>query len=290
MTTESIVLVGAPDSGKTNYLGRLWASLRSEGSCLRVTGTPDRIGYVEEALNHLLSGKFAPRTDRNPDASGRSLSFPVAGKANGEESSADVLVPDVSGELWKEAVETSELPNEWMAKLNGSVGALLFIRIGSPEVVELLDWVTARDLLGPNSLPQEPSSAISTAVQMCELLRYLEHGLAQRPVGQRPRVALLVTAWDMLDAERAALGPIAYIAKEFPLLAGRIRDISSVDVRVFGVSVVGGDFAEDAFRDRFLKGEIADFGYVVADADEGTQKKPDLAIPVGWVLDGLREQ
>ena len=51
---DSIVMIGAPDSGKTNYLGRLWGALKAENANLRATEQPDDIRYVLDAFTHLL--------------------------------------------------------------------------------------------------------------------------------------------------------------------------------------------------------------------------------------------
>ena len=280
---DSIVMIGAPDSGKTNYLARLWKALTEESASLRATQQPDDVRYVLDALTHILQGEFAPRTDTNVDVDGSHCSIQVAWERERVTQQADLLVPDVSGELWAEAVQTNELPETWLASVRQSIGALLFVRVDSDQHIPSLDWVTVREHLevgGEDAVSQTP-----TDVQLCEFLRFLELFLGKDADVPKPRVAVLVAAWDIVDEHRSQQGPKAYIQHEFPLFAGRLADISTVEVEVFGVSVVGGDFRDEAFKERFLAGPVDEFGFVVA--EPGPVPPPaDVTIPVRWVLDG----
>lgn len=288
MSDHSIVLIGGPDSGKTNYLARLWEALRSREGALVAPEVPSDIKYVEETLEHLLRGRFAPRSDKNFEGLVQSFSVPVVAANNPEAEHTQIVVPDVSGELWKTAVETCELPSQWMSKLHEASGALLFVRIGSDQNKEPLDWVTAAGLLKMPAMNAESgheyARQIPTQVLLCELLRFLEHGLAAEIADVKPRVAIMVTAWDRLDALTAAQGPIAYLAEQYPLLAGRLADISALDVQVFGVSVVGGDFIDEDFKQLFFKANLNATGYVVQEIDGQVQVKHDLTLPVAWVV------
>lgn len=286
MTNHSIILVGGPDSGKTNYLARLWAALRSRQGVLSTPEMPVEIKYVEDALAHLLQGQFAPRSEKSLEA-GQSFVVPVRSTSNAS-NHFQIVVPDVSGELWKRAVETCELPAQWMEDIKTAAGALLFVRIGSDQIIEPLDWVTSAALLQMPGFDAERMDAakreIPTQVSLCELLRFMEHSLGTASPTARKRVAVLVTAWDRLDRERAAAGPTAYLTAEFPLFAGRLNDLSTLDVRVFGVSVVGGDFIDDDFKQRFFNGRLTDSGYIVQEQGGTVEIKPDLTLPIEWVV------
>ena len=281
MAKRSLVLVGAPDSGKTNYLARLWSAVGGADGTLCAKHIPQDIRYVDQALEYLLRGEFAPRTEVS-DRGGRSFSVVVERKDS--EEAVDVIVPDVSGELWREAVESYELPAEWMRKLEQSVGALLFVRIGSDQNVAQLDWVAWARLLGAD-VQNDERRAIPTAVQLCELVRFLEGALGKAYPNRRARVAVLVTAWDRLNSEEAAAGPRAFLEREYPLFAGRIAHSERVDVAVFGVSVVGGDFADPNFRQEFMTdGHIGGRGCVVSERGGKIEETKDLTMPVDWVL------
>ena len=267
----------------TNYLGRLWKALTEENASLRATQQPDDVRYVLDALTHLLRGEFAPRTDTNIDVDGRHCSIQVAWEREGGTKDAELLVPDVSGELWAEAVQTNELPETWLASVRQSIGALLFVRVDSPLHIPSLDWVAAREHLEVGGEAAE--SQIPTDVQLCEFLRFLELFLGKNSDVNKPRVAVLVAAWDIVDEDRSQEGPKAYLRREFPLFSYRLADISAVEVAVFGVSVVGGDFRDEAFKERFFAGRVDEFGFVVTEPGP-VPPHADMTIPVRWVLDG----
>ena len=293
MTNNNIVLIGGPDSGKTNFLARLWEALRSGEGVLVAPEIPSNIQYVEDSLAHLLQGEFAPRSDKSFNEHGPSFSIPVVSAKTTDANPVQIVVPDVSGELWKEAVETYELPAHWMEKLREAFGALLFIRIGSKLNNDPLDWVATAKLLNMKILQIEENAdnslEIPTAVQLCELLRFLENDLADKKRLFKPRVAVLVTAWDRLDKERAKLGPMAYLAKEYPLLAGRLADMSKLNVKVFGMSIVGGDFTDNEFKQKFFDCALNQLGYVVHETEGHVQTEHDVTIPISWVLEGLQD-
>jgi len=288
MVDQSIILIGGPDSGKTNYLARLWKALNSQHGVLFAPNVPGDIRYVEEALAHLLQGIFAPRSDKNFDEIKQSFSVPVVSTNDPSAEQIQVVVPDVTGELWQTAVETCELPEQWMSKLRNASGALVFVRIGSDQNVEPLDWVTADQLLKMSAVDicpeQKDIQKIPTQVLLCELIRFLEYSLAADLDNVRPRVAILVTAWDRLDMESRGKGPSAYIAEQYPLLAGRLNDISEFDIRVFGVSIVGGDFIDPAFQEEFFRADLKDVGYVDLEENGEVQTKSDVTLPVAWVI------
>jgi hypothetical protein len=260
---NSLIMIGQPDSGKSNYLGRTWEEIRAGDRALSLVDAKD-IEYLEELLSHLLHGSFAPRSDKNIELSRHDIALTV--KRRNVDESFELIVPDVTGELWKGAVANSDLPQEWMDSLEEAKGALLFLRVGSEENHQPLDWVTSRNLL---RLLGSPGAEVATPTQVVysELLRFLQVKLGKRSAGARRKVAVVITAWDRLDPEYRLRPPIEYLKKEFPLLAGRIENISGLEVRLFGMSVVGGDLDNDEeFRSRFRNGDIKDFGYTVVEA------------------------
>jgi len=278
--TRSVMMLGGPDSGKTNYVGRLWPALDAVTGALHAAIQPDDLTFVLEIAEHLFQGHFAPRTEHSDGR--RAFEVTVAAEKGGAQTR--VVIPDMSGELWRNAVVEGELPAEWMSELRGSDGALLFVRVGSDQDVRPLDWVTSRRLLQKVGVQGE--LGLPTQVMLCELIRFLEISLADRPEGGRPRLSVVVAAWDLVDVGEFAAGPVAYLEREYPLAAGRLRDTDRLDVKLFGLSVVGGDLKADAnFRDAYLDKGLDGHGWVaVQDDNGGWRKEPDVTIPVAWVV------
>lgn len=282
MSDRSVILLGGPDSGKTNYVGRLWHALDAGKGSLVAAAQPEEIGFVLDTADHLFEGRFAPRSEHSDGR--RDFHVSVVPASGGD--STKILIPDIRGELWLNAVIESEISSDWMAELERADGALLFVRVNSDLNVRPLDWVTSRNLLGKVG-QDDDRNKLPTQFFLCELIRYLELTLANRPDGSRPRVSVVISAWDLVDSGKFAEGPEAYLAKEYPMVAGRVQDTERLDVRIFGLSVVGGDLESDAaYRDILLEKGLDGHGWV-ATREVGTgiyQKNPDLTLPVAWVV------
>ncbi|MFL6388858.1 MAG: hypothetical protein ACJ71U_15355 [Terriglobales bacterium] len=281
---NAIIMIGQPDSGKSNYLARAWEDIRSGTAALSLVDG-ENIEYLEELLSHLFYGKFAPRSDKNIEQSRHDIKLTV--RTSDSDESVKLVVPDVTGELWKGAVANSDLPEEWMHSLEEATGALMFLRVGSEENQQPLDWVASRRLLSILG-SQGAEVAIPTQVVYSELLRFLQTRLGKRHAGAHRKVAIVITAWDRLDPEYRERPPMDFIRKEFPLLAGRIENISDLEIKLFGISVVGGDLdADQNFRAHFQSGDIKDFGYTVVQEEDGAiSQKRDVTLPLSWFMGG----
>lgn len=287
MKTGSVVMLGWPDSGKTNYLAAFWDALREGKGALFAPVPPDVITYVEDALAFQSRGEFAPRSDKNIEDSRREFAVQVALRAGPADMTSNVIVPDITGELWKAAVETTEIADEWMQELSNATGALLFVRIRSKSNITPLDWVTTERLLALaelNEKEEEKAKGLPTQIVLCELIRFLEHTLRPNADGAPPRVAIIVSAWDLMDSSSRKKGPSAFLRGEYPLLAGRIEDVETLDIRVFGLSALGGDFDDPVFKERYLKGETA--GFVSFGGGATLVEKTDVTLPIAWVIGG----
>lgn len=277
---RSVVLIGGPDSGKTNFIGRVWPALDAKRGSLQIAQQPDDITFVLEVTDHLSSGSFAPRSEHADTR--REFEVIVCEGADTEETS--IVIPDISGELWLNAVKYSEIAKDWMEELRHADGALLFIRVGSDQDVRPLDWVTSKRMMSKVQAPDNKS--IPTQVVLCEFIRFLEISLLYRPDGERPRVSIVVSAWDIVDNEKFAKGPRAWLEHEYPLFGGRLHDIERLDLRVFGLSVVGGDLKNDEkCREAVQENGLDGYGWVSAqNADGAWVKDDDLTLPISWVI------
>lgn len=274
-----MILIGGPDTGKTNFLARLIAHLRDGDGSLRATRLPDDIQYIEDALAHLMKGEFAPRSHNTTDEVSGDIVIDVREVTSGEE--ATISVPDVSGETWDEVAKSAEISRAWLDRVLQARGALLFVRVLSDLNVDPLDWVNAPQLLalaGPN-----PEFAVPTQVMLCEFLRLLEENLSRECDGL-PRVGVVLTAYDRLDTPTRGAGPMAFIEHNYPLFAGKIANCSGLEIGVFGSSVVGGELSDEAFKSDYLEGDIVESGYIVDGTITPARETTDISRPVSWVL------
>lgn len=281
MTGRTIALIGGPETGKTNFLARLWTSLRKGRGALSAPTIPEDIVYVEDAVNHLLAAEFAPRT-LEKGISG-TLEIQIDGAEGVDVDSSILKVPDVMGEEWENAIHDREAKPEIYNVLDEADGALLFVRVLSDLNEAPLDWVTAQRLLALPFEQKEPTGKLPTQVALCELLNILE--FTSDPEREQRKVAVIVTGWDLLDVEKANNGPMKYLETEFPMFAGKILDASSLEINVYGVSVVGGDLnSDEEFKDKFLDQELSETGYVVQDIKGDVSRTDDITEPVRWLL------
>ena len=279
-----VVFVGGPDTGKTNYLVRLFVGLTEKTGVLIAPELPPQIAYLEAGRKHLAQGRFVPRSgaEKLGDLFAR-VEF-SAGRRAGE--SALVQVPDVMGELWKDAVDNREIDPAWLKRVRNSTGALLFVRPSSHENVDFLDWVTAADWMNLEPGDGAPEKTLPSQVIATELLTLLEDELGSAVPGAKPRVAIIATSWDAVPPDRRDRAPYEFLNAEFPMFAGRILDTERLEVMVFGCSVVGGDLQDDAdFRIAYRDMEIETAGYVVVGREDGSASQlRDVTLPLAWSL------
>jgi hypothetical protein len=170
-----------------------------------------------------------------------------------------------------------------MNELKQADAALLFVRVDSDQNVRPLDWVTSRKML--EKLGGEEDQGLPTQVMLCELIRFLECSLTDREDGGIPRLSVVVTAWDRVDAGKFAQGPVAFLEHEYPLVAGKLADLEGIDVQVFGLSIVGGDLKHDpAYRNAYLEAGLDSHGWVAVRDGDGWRQDPDVTLPIAWAV------
>jgi Double-GTPase 1 len=311
-TTRSVLLVGGPDAGKSNYLGRLWMALDSGRGVIAKDGLPSQMEYVRQLADALLRGEFAKHSSHGFF---QENIIPVQWPENNGTARGQLVVPDCAGELWERIHRLREWDEHWESPVRSLAGCLLFFRADSSHHVPALDWSTDEGMLkclsalpvtndtNPASSPPGfdptqptlPTQAVDTAepkmptqvvlVDWLQCLRSAYVGL-HRPI--RPlRLSIIVAAWDRVPAEQQAKCPDDYLDACVPLLHDFINsNQQSFDTHVFGVSVVGGDLtdAQPGFKNAYLKGEPYKSGYVVYCHSRELQKSEDLTIPVAWAF------
>ncbi|OQW76545.1 MAG: hypothetical protein BVN32_08990 [Proteobacteria bacterium ST_bin14] len=278
--SSSIVLLGGPDSGKTNYVGRVWPALDEGKGSLHAAEQPQDIRFVLDVTDHLNSGSFAPRSEHADDR--RDFEVVVAAEKGGDRTT--IVIPDISGELWLNAAEQGEVSAELMDEMRSADGGLLFVRVNSEADVRPLNWVTSKNMLA--KLGNEDDKGLPTQVMLCELLRFLETTLSQRRDGEPPRLSVVVSAWDLVDPQKFEQGPKAWLEREYPLAAGRLDDIEGIELRVFGLSVVGGDLkVDEKCRDDVQENGLDGRGWIAVEGDDGVWRKDtDLTLPIAWAV------
>ena len=240
----------------------------------------------KELLEHLLKGKFAPRSDKNIEQSRHDITLRVRQAATSSEF--DIVVPDVTGELWESGC--SKLGSS--TSLDGQLGrsersaALLacWFRRKSPatrlgSVSKALG--SLRVFWKRNSHPYASSLCRAVAISASEIGNEASNCAAK---GRYCDLRMGPAGPPNTVRDR----PWSSCGRNSPLLAGKIENISDLEIGLFGVSVVGGDLQNDeTFLSEFNSGSIEDFGYTVIVHEDGTvaQKERDLTIPLNWLME-----
>jgi len=274
----SVMLVGGPGSGKSNYLFRSWIAIEHQTGLLRKAGLPLELDYLHDGASSLFSGEFAPHT--SIDGPPSTVDIPLAFVDS--DASSQLTVPDVSGEVWDAVYEKREWPVAWDTYIKQRCGFVLFIRAGSPHNAKPLDWLTCERLHKTHGAIRG-DTRVPTQVMLVDWLQTLRTLTTNETSAQHtPRLSVVVTAWDTVDSE---LGPVDYLNGEFPLFGQFLAaGLHGFDARVFGVSIAGGDLDDKKFRAQFLAGNPTKHGYCAWQQGRRVEQSKDVLMPLYWAL------
>lgn len=285
----SVLLVGGPDTGKSNYLFRLWLAIDEGAGSLEKSRLPDEIGYLRGGAELLMSGEFAKHTSRDVH---EQVVIPVRSLREPQRSGL-LRVPDMAGEKIQHVYKQRQWGDEWEASISKHCSCLLFVRVGSALTVPALDpsiWLEAfgAPLDPKGGGPQgDVQYATPTEVVLTDWLQFLRRAFTDKVGGRyRPRIGVVVTAWDALRAGDEDIAPNAYLAREMPLLSQFLDSAKEqFSVQIFGVSILSGDVGLDPeAKERVTAGRPTDYGYSVHALSGPFKKDSDVAVPVTWAL------
>jgi hypothetical protein len=285
--TGSVLLVGGPDSGKTNFITRLWLAIKRNDGVVRQNGLPDHLDYLEGGAQEFLTGHFVHHTPTDVYSANE---IPFRVDVGGNPKVGTLIIPDCSGEKWMEIYRKREWSNTWEQHISAECACLIFLRANSPQTVASLDWLYCERLWGGpvSEAALEKPDAPPTQVVLTEFIQFIGCAFRNRVGGGfRPRVGIVITAWDAVPVDRQNEGPRRYIETEFPLLHQFLcSNGSAFQYECFGVSVAGGDFdTEPGFRAQWIaQDDPLKSGFVCYDSDNGLVRSPDLTAPIAWAL------
>lgn len=286
---NSVVLVGGPDAGKTNYLGRLWMALDAETGVISKDGLPPHVEYLRGLVTSLNSGEFAARS---APGTFESTSIPV--KWSQGQSSGHLVVPDCAGEQWEKIHKQREWDSKWEGAVASMAGCILFFRVDSAHNVQQLDWSNhaevmnlineARDASEQNAeIPRLPTQVVLVDWLQCLSSVYRELQGTEKPL----RVSIVLSAWDSAQKEAREADPDAYLSNELPLLHDFLSGNPGLfRSKTFGVSITGGPLSHDdtPFMKKYFKDDPNKHGYVVLTVGGKVEKSGDLTLPVAWAF------
>lgn len=283
-TAKELMLMGLPAAGKTTFLAALWHLVESKDvpSDLTLDRMEGDRSYLNLIRDQWLSCLPLERTDPETEQTVRLALRP---KAGGE--AFELLVPDLAGESYRAQWRDRLCRPADAAQAAVAQGMLLLVssRVNKPTL--LSDVLRAIEALQepmqkkaaagkpPQMKPWDPERA-PTQVQLVDLV---QHVVAARSLRRMLKVAVLVTAWDLIPSPPA---PDVWMASELPLLDQYLRaNPEWINLRVYGLSAQGGDYG-DAEKKRKMQDHLLH-------AERITMLGPecgahDLTAPLRWLL------
>jgi hypothetical protein len=302
MNKLPVMLIGGPDAGKSNYLFRFWLAVNTNNGSLSSDGLPNDLEYLKAGVLQLLRGEFAAKT---PIEVHNESVIPVKFERNTKVVRGTLVVPDCAGEQWLAIYKKREWTENWEQLVCEGCGCLLFVRADSDQIVPALDWISYIKLFGSTAVPvvtkvaeTEPDSPATpdvsfkikeppTQVVLVDWLQCIKRVFASKVRGNyRPRVGIVIAAWDSLPADQQEATPNQWLESNFPLLAHFVdSNTDNYAFETFGISIVGGDLKNDtAFRKAYCDGAPTNAGYVVTDVNGKGVQHRDITIPVAWAM------
>ncbi len=291
-----VLLIGGPEAGKSNFLFRAWTHIDSGRGLLEKDGLPSDAEYLQSGAESQLCGEFAVHTSQEVHMVS---TIPVRLRGNSQ-NHALLAAPDVNGEQINKIYRDRRWSDDWESLVADNTAYLFFVRANSPQTIAPLDWITCYRLYG--SIPEltaateppdigekkslEKTVETPTQVVLVDWLQFIVKAVHQkysRPI--RPRVAILVTAWDSVPSDFQS-GPSEWIYENMPLLhqfCATNQDI--FEFSFFGTSIFSGDPTNDPeFAKKLRETDPRELGDVWHSLGGQTEKCDDFTIPIAWAL------
>jgi Double-GTPase 1 len=269
-----VVLLGMPRSGKSTYLGALWALVQShlESSVSEADFRGDRT-YVQRLAEHVSRAEEIARTAMDAeDSMVVTLRFASAG-------TAELVIPDTSGEALRLLVEERAWYPRLRELLEECTAIMLFVhpeRLRVPQPLAVLA-APAGGAAESEGMPFEPREHASTAAELIEIFENVADVCRDRwPI----RVALVVSAWDTVEGDPLP-APREWLRERLPAFFATLESNPQIaELAAFGVSAQGGPLSSR--EDLLARGDVCDRVY----ARDGDGRPASLAEPLRWAIWG----
>lgn len=195
----------------------------------------------------------------------------------------DLTVPDLSGEAFEQQLTDRRMATHHDEFLQQATGLILFVHPDVHKPTQLTQAIHLEaEIRGTDDTGGSDGSPIvswsieklPTQVKLVELLQFI-----LERVQHRVRVAIVVSAWDLVDRLGA---PDEFLSHELPLLR-QFLDANDdlLEHAVFGVSAQGGDITDPRAKQVLLELDDALNRIRVSHA---LVTNNDITRPIAWLL------
>lgn len=277
------LLIGLPCTGKTTFIAALWQVVEAGDvpGALRLKTLHGNRNHLNFIHSQWLKCQQLARTTFD---SWTVVSMMLSDDANGR--TTEVFLPDLSGETFDDQWRERKWSNDYDKLVNEASGTLVFVH---PDmVVEPTRINTADQLLAAieddgktqglsEQDTEEPWDARSAPTQV-KLVELLQFHAARRDVRSTLRVALIVSAWDLV--RNAGQTPEQWIASRLPLLDQFLKaNHEQFPTACYGLSAQGGELPED--EERLLTMHRPSERIIMISQ---VRESHDVTLPIKWLM------
>jgi len=278
------LLVGLPGTGKTTFLAALWHVVESAEieDSLRLEALDGDVQYLNDIRSEWLAYAELKRTTLGSvELTFMRLRDPRNGNV------AELYLPDLAGETFHSHWAQRRWDASFTETAAGATGVILFLHpheVTEPTTIaEVAGGLPADDGADSAAASAQPDpwhhEDAPTQVQLVDLLQFLGRELTS---GGAVRLALVVSAWDVVLAQFPKSEPEKWVGNRLPLLAQFLGSNPELyDTRMYGVSAQGGDLVQD--RAKLVRVGMPAERVLV---QQGTRRSHDITAPIRWVMGG----
>lgn len=255
MATQ-ILLIGKPHSGKTTFIGQLFARVEANNSSMKLYKAIENLTPIIEATKALANGDEVKTT---PSDKSTIISLPLQYGAE----KIDLDCPDYGGEQVNFIIENREVDSKWADSIKQSGNWILFIKLSDLTSHYDLSNKTIKPEVLENGNGSSDEYSISDQSFFIELLQIFLHSKGQDSHfrNSTTKLTVVLTCWDELVTVAT---PKEELRKSLPLLLNFIEtNWTENKVIILGLSSQGGSLKESELKNKYQEFGSENFGYMI---------------------------
>lgn len=234
---SKIFIMGAPNAGKSTFLGALWSSINQKEVQTALT-LKKMIG--ESQYLYRLEQKWLKVEQLERTAIGQEKEKLSVLLTNGTDD-LEMEFPDLSGETFQNIYENREVSFELRDKISAADAILYFINVEDIHSLEFISEISPELRQDEKDVKErKPCVDDPTQVQVIDLIQIV---LEIRK--KRTKIGIVFSAWDLVETSEQN-DVRAFLKNRMNMLWQYLESNKcKIDTRIWGVSAFGGKI-EDA--------------------------------------------
>lgn len=252
---NSILIIGAPNSGKSTFYGQLYGRMHAKKGRIQLASAPKNITGIKRAYERLAEGL---ETEATPATDNLEVIIP----AKWNDTELELVFKDYGGEQVRDIINLLEYDKTWQQRTMENDRWILFIRPG--EIYHHYDLsITGYAKIDSSRSDDGTHNQLSHQYGFIELIQALLHA---REKGVKsdlhsPKLVIALTCWDELKTKHT---PLEILKEKLPLFHQFIETIWSEDsYTILGLSPQEFRLDTQEAIDKYLDELPQSFGYIV---------------------------